>query len=441
MPRPSTRPRICRARNVLLVAGLLTASTAPGCEPPPPETTAEGASGGPPGLAADPAAVADSVTTADSVREIRNPRPAWTGRARLELVREVRGVALPTAGGAEEGRPSFAGIRDLSPAADDRVLVLDGEEARVTVLDGTGRVARQLGSRGPGPGELRTPDRVEPSPGDDGVLVFERRPAAVHRWGPSGDYGGSTRLSAADSAARGITGMADWDGPMPGGRAVRLIGLRAADPSSSSSAVHVADTSGRMGPPVVAWSTPGTRSRLPEVFGARRSWAAGRGPDGSGRIFVARGDRYEIRSYGLDGRLRAAISREVEPAPVGDGLRERALDRFLEEAARAGAPPAMTRERRDRIPVAETLPVIAELWHSGADGRLWVGIPGPGAAGEPPMVIRAYDVYEASGRFLGRVASPPGFRLHRVREGRLYGSWRNSLDVPGVRVYRLVEPS
>lgn len=424
--------------GVLCIALMAAAASIAGCEPPRPGASA-GAASGPPGLAADPAAVAHSVTTADSVREIRNPRPAWTGRASLELVREVRGVALPPAGGAEEGRPAFAGIRDVSPAAEGRILVLDGEEARVSVLDGTGRVVRRLGGRGPGPGELRTPDRVEPSPG--GVLVFERRPAAVHRWGPSGDYGGSTRLSAADSAARGVTGLADWGVPIPGGRAVRLIRLRAADPGSSSSAVHVADTSGLMGPPVASWSTPGTRSRLPEVFGARRSWAAGRGPDGAARVFVARGDRYQIRSYGLDGRLRAVLGRDVERETVSDALRERALDRFVEEAARAGAPPAMTRELRDRIPVAETLPVIAELWHSGADGRLWVGIPGPGEPGEPPMVIRAYDVYEGSGGYLGRVPSPPGFRLHRVREGRLYGSWRDSLDVPGVRVYRLVEPS
>ena len=425
----STRCTAAGPRPWILAVGLWTAAAVPACEPGEPGETAGAAR-----EATVPAA------PPGPVRRLADQPPSWKGGARLELIREVRGAAVVGTEAADSTRPVFAAIRDVSADADGRILVLDGDEARVTVLDRRGRVRSRLGRRGPGPGELRTPDRVEPS-SSGGVLVFERRPAAVHRWDSTGHHRGTTGLATSDSGSAAITGLADWGGAVAGARAVRLIGLRASDPSASTSAVHVADASGRIGDPVVSWSTPGTRSRLPEVFGARRSWAAGDGPDGSGRIFVARGDRYEIRSYDTAGALRTVLRRDVEPVPVSDELRERALDRFVEEAGRAGAPPAMTRELRDRLPVAESLPPIAGLWHSAPDGRLWVGIPGPGAGGERPMVVRAWDVYEADGRFVGRVDAPRGFQLHRVRGGRLYGSWRDSLDVPGVRVYRLVEPS
>ncbi len=380
----------------------------------------------------------------DSVRRIESPEAAWSQPARLKMAREIRGAAISVGSTEGAGTPVLSSIRDVAPGGDGRILVLDGSEARVIVLDRNGRVVGRLGGRGAGPGELTTPDRVEASPNGD-ILVLERRPAATHRW-RDGEYVGAVRLTRSVSgetpeSGPGVTELADWGPVLPGGRAVRLIRLDVSDPSSTGSAVYAADSAGRIASPGLTWSTPGTLSRLPEVFGAHRSWAAGAGSDGEARFTVARGDRYELRLHDAAGTLRTVIRRQVEPRPVTDALRERALDRFVEEAGRAGAPPGMTRELRNRLPVAETLPVTGDLWHSATDGRLWVGLVGPGTPGEPPSVIREYDVYGADGRYLGAVGSPPGFELHRVEGKLLYGSWKDSLDVPGVRVYRLLEES
>lgn len=443
-----------RAVPACLLAGLLAAAVAGACS--------EGEGERPPEERAQSAGRTALEDVPDSVPRIEDPPPAWRTAARLELVREVRGGALGEGAAVAPEGPAFVDIRDVTGAGGRRILVLDGADARVTVLDSAGHAVRRLGGRGPGPGELRTPDRVEPSV-DGGVVVLERRPAAAHRW-QDGEYAGRTELTrvvrsepaddsigTAGEASSGhgggkgtftpdVTALADWGPRIPGGRAVRLIRLDVSDPSASRSAVYAADSAGRIGSPVAIWSTPGTRSRLPEVFGARRSWTAGAGPDGTARIVVARGGRYEIRGHDTSGALRSVLRRDVEPEPVSEVLRERALDRFAEEARRAGAPPGMARRLRDRIPVAESLPLISGLWHSPTDGRMWVGIPGPGASGEPPSVIRAFDVYASDGSYLGRVPSPTGFELHRVKGRLLYGSFRDSLDVPGVRVYRLVEP-
>lgn len=382
-------------------------------------------------------------TRAESDRTGPVSAPAWRGEARLRLLREVSGrrTGRDAASAAPPG-PVLSSVRDLE-ADGSRILVLDGDAARVAVLDSTGRLLHRVGRRGAGPGELRTPERVEAEEGG-GLVVFERRPAVSHRWSADGRYRGRSgplfRAGAAASSTASVRALADWGPRLPEGRTVRLVSLDPSDPSASRSTVHLADSTDRLGPALLAWGREGTPSRLPAVFGARRSWAAGLGPDGEGRIAVAHGDRYRIDVHDARGRLEFAIRRAVAPVPVDDAARDRALRRFVEEATRAGAPPSVARRLRERVPVAETLPVIGALWHSPPDGRLWVGLPGPGRAGEAPSVIRAYDVYTSRGRYLGRVTSPPGFRLFRVRGDRLYGSWRDSLDVPGVRVYRLLEP-
>lgn len=398
---------------------------------------------------AAPSATADR-PIADIVRRVEDPDARWRGEVRLVPTREHSGGGASESGEGQRRRPELTGIRDVAASSRGRLLVLDGREVRVAVLDSAGRLERYLGRRGQGPGELRTPDRVEAAPGG-GAVVLERRPPFVHRWDDDGRHVATGRLLSARSSGRAVgeepstspvTEVADWGPELGGGRAVRLVRLDPRDPSGSRSAVYVADTAGRIGTPVVSWTTPGTRSGLPEAFGARRTWTAGRAAGGEARIVVARGARYEIAVHDGAGRLRTVIRRDVPPRPVTRELRERALDRFVAEASRAGAPPSVARDLRDRLPVADALPVVGGLWHSAPDGRLWVGLVGAGDRRGPVTEVRAYDVYELDegGRYLGQVPAPAGFRLHRVRGNLLYGSWLDSLDVPGVRVYRLMEP-
>ncbi|MFB6241077.1 MAG: response regulator, partial [Gemmatimonadota bacterium] len=325
--------------------------------------------------------------------------PVWPGESRLRLVREVSGRRMGRDAGASGAPgPVLSSVRDLDSDG-DRILVLDGDAARVAVLDSAGSLLRRVGRRGAGPGELRTPERVVAGQGG-GVAVFERRPAVVHRWAADGSYAGRSRplnrATSTTSSAAAVRPLADWGPRLPEGRAVRLVSLASSDPSAGRSAIHLADSAGRLGPALVTWSREGTPSRLPEVFGARRSCTAGVGPGGEGRIVVARGDRYRIHVHDARGRLRHTIRRDVDPVPVDDGLRDRALARFVEEATRAGAPPTVARDLRERLPVAESLPVTGGVWHSPPDGRLWVGIPGPGREGESPSAVVAYDVYTAT---------------------------------------------
>ena len=48
-----------------------------------------------------------------------------------------------------------------------------------------------------------------------------------------------------------------------------------------------------------------------------------------------------------------------------------------------------------------------------------------------------YDVFDAEGRFLGEVAMPPRFMPQLFRGDKIYGRWRDDLDVHYVMVLKI----
>ena len=53
----------------------------------------------------------------------------------------------------------------------------------------------------------------------------------------------------------------------------------------------------------------------------------------------------------------------------------------------------------------------------------------------------AWDVFEADGRYLGRLAAPEGFSLRVAAGDALYGVWENELEVQFARRYRIIRPA
>jgi hypothetical protein len=82
---------------------------------------------------------------------------------------------------------------------------------------------------------------------------------------------------------------------------------------------------------------------------------------------------------------------------------------------------------------------------SAPDGRLWIGVHDAQLFASREDVglegfTNAWDVFEADGRYLGRIPVPAGFSLRVVTEDALYGVWENELEVPFGRRYAILRP-
>ncbi|MFV1986220.1 MAG: hypothetical protein ACC682_03010, partial [Gemmatimonadota bacterium] len=156
---------------------------------------------------------------------------------------------------------------------------------------------------------------------------------------------------------------------------------------------------------------------------------------------------YRIHSLGRNGSLRRIVSRAHEPRPIAD--RDiRAFFSYLERAwLDAGASPSRLARNRDGVGFAEFFPAFS-TFHAGPRGSLWVQPVQSPADLTDEEIERynfiedfggpAWDVFDADGRFLGVVDMPPRFQPRLFVGDRIYGVWRDELDVQYVVRLRVV---
>jgi hypothetical protein len=149
--------------------------------------------------------------------------------------------------------------------------------------------------------------------------------------------------------------------------------------------------------------------------------------DGNGSVWHGHGNEFRISRSSLAGDTIMEIVLNVEPVPV-----------TTEELGEWQAQPSVTQfqdlgGRVDFSRIPTTKPFFNDV-HLDPEGYLWAAMP----AG--PRVM-AFAVIDPDGRYLGRVVAAglvrDTFVPPVVRNGRLYVSGRDALDVPGVYVFRI----
>lgn len=360
-----------------------------------------------------------------AVVENRNGGRAGTATWSLEPERAV---------GSRDGQAAFGRIASVDLGREGDLYVLDRQTGRVTVWDAGGRLLRSFGGLGGGPGEFRTPTRVRAL--DDGrVAVGEAYPGRLHRYDGEGGSLGSLRVRPGKGGPPILAVMADWRVTRSGIARVRLSYMSPSHTEGTPVRVVALGSDGAVADTLLTWTSRTTPARLPTIFQAEWSWDLAE----DGRLVVSPGDRYELRLHGPGGRLRRLVRREVEAIPTTPAMTERAVERFLERFADTDVSAPMLASLRDRLEVASVLPLVQGVHVAEPGGELWVEVPTPKRTGEVEEP-GAYDVFAASGRHLGRVAAPEGFRLMGVRDGRAFGVWKDELGVPYARTYRIVRP-
>ena len=344
-------------------------------------------------------------------------------RVEIELpAREI--AAVPEAESAESAYFSFITSVAVDPAG--RVYVGDFYQAVVTVLSPEGEVVRTMGRSGSGPGEFRSVQGIQVFADGDSLLVFDR---------------GASRLSAfalGSDAPAYISRLSDhtqvfpmdvWK--LPSGNLLADFAaayVAGEDPRARRmKLLRILDGEGRLLRDSVLEYPE--RDRLVFRDGGRLSVAVhpfGRnsvvrpGPDGTFTVGWSGDTR--VRTYDEDGRLLRTVA-------IGHPLQ--AIDGADARRAAESLGPQHVRLLEEATPA--TWPEFKYLQVDDR-GRVWV------APYERGGVARRWTVLDPGGAPVATVRFPVDLDIRLIRDGRIYGVTRDTLDVPRLGIFSLEEP-
>jgi hypothetical protein len=372
-----------------------------------------------------------SVQTRDSagVRVVANAGSAPGG-----LGWTVDGAPLVSIGGdGGRGGPLFQ-VTDAMRLGDGRIVVASAGTRQVRIYGADGRLLREMGRAGEGPGEFRAPFWLDRLRGDS-IAAWDPALRRLSIFTPSGDF----VRAVTPSSLQGVFPQAI--GVLPDGRFILAssTGTQVLPPPGQArrdTAAYVVidstgaavDTLGRFpGAEMIAVGTPSTGFLLRPLPFGRQTVTAVR----DGHLYVGTGERYEIAAYGSDGELRAVYRAARNSVPV---TREDVRDyrRMLVTLGGNAQASAQAAKVLDDAPVPATMPPLTALEVDSA-GHLWVQDP------QKPGDARGsvWTVFAADGRVRGTVRLPAGLTVKQIGSDWVLGVVVDEDQVEHVRVHRL----
>jgi len=313
-----------------------------------------------------------------------------------------------------------------------QIIVADVGAGTLRYFDRAGRVVRNVGSHGSGPGEFQFMGWLGLLPGD-----------SVAVWDPS-----LRRLSVfnADGRLARMATLRFTNGPLP-----RVLGtfddgaLLVADPAASTQTAPpgrawrdtlvylrvapdgtIADTLGRF--PGAEWYAAGATGRVHSLPFGRQAAAAVQG----NRFYVGTGDAYEVAAFAADGTERARFRRPYRPVE----LAAKDVDDYQATSIQIGGTLEERRERARELrdaPYPRTLPPYTSL-AVDTRGNVWVREPHP-----PGKLYQSshWSVFDSNGRWVATARGPGRFKVLQIGPDWVLGTETGTDDVEHVRLYAL----
>lgn len=351
------------------------------------------------------------------------------------------------------------GIRELR---DGRVIVSDLREKIVQVVDLEANSAEKIGREGSGPGEYAMPLRLLALPGDTSVVYdpLNRRFLVI---GPNAKPGAFVSYESDAPAGRGAritlgARYTDGRGRLYSQGPNFSIGPNG-EPSSADTAPILRFDRATKKTDTLAWvQTPLTqitsrqggtnvsiRAGGGNPFAAADDWAVM--PDG--RLAVVRTKDYRVDWYAPNGQKTSGPAIAYEKVRVTEDDKKAFRER---RASGAGTAIVMTREQGPggttqragvapptsmQIPEPTDWPEVKPAFTGNAaaaapNGQLWVL-----RTRSAKDKIPTYDVFDASGRVVSRVALPADTRLIGFGNGTVYLARSDQDDLQYLQRYRL----
>lgn len=358
----------------------------------------------------------------------------------------TRGVGRPT---AQYGEP-FSEVRAVRELTDGRIIVVDGRELTVQLVDLARGEASTIGRPGSGPGEYRWPGALFMLPGDSTLLQDQAggRLLILRPDGKPGDIYDPNAPRANEeqrNAFRFIMRFSDARGYLyASAQPIRTAAdgtLELAD----SAAIERLDRATGKRDTVAMWprrADDGARlfngmvMTQPKMiaFPAWDQWTVS--PDG--RIAFVWYDPYRVDFVGPDGRVTQGAPIPYQRIRVDDALRKEWMDRLNEprmgmsygkDGSTAIGP--IRAPAREPSEWPEYLPPYQGSAMFASDNMLW--IPRYVAAGMPPL----YDIVDGNGRLVQRVELPAKTKLVGFGRNSLYLVQLDDDDLQYLRRYAL----
>jgi hypothetical protein len=343
----------------------------------------------------------------------------------------------------------FARIESVTRLSDGRIVVIEGQSSEVRWFDSAGRHLATRGGQGGGPGEFNSAAQVVRLSGD--TIFVQDQPAIDHLYyGPDLTFIREESLDRARYADLGpwapCVGPSMADGSFITCRHVepdaqifrpglsrgyfRLV--RVTRPVDS---IYDLGILGGIEQWRIEVSGQACRQRVPSPVCLRATlhpfyssghYAIGGIPP---RVAIVLNPEYSIEVWTLDGRLERVVRRH--------GARRKPSERERTEADAqvsrwAAGDEALLNRFLAEMEVPDSIPAAYDL-KLGAEGDIWVLR--EGTLQSQPEAL--YDVFDASGRFLGEMRFPRGFRVREVGVDYVLGVRRDEFDVPFVEMYSL----
>ncbi len=330
----------------------------------------------------------------------------------------------------------------------DRIFVLDAQARNVRVFSPDGVYEQTIGQPGAGPGELGAPvAALFMGPGDT-LLVPDLANQRVNRYAPDGTSLGSFPLLIENGIPMSI--VATRSGVVA--EQVRPLSLSDISAPDSMDVIVTLATDGSVLDTLTRFprggdiniSERGARRRL---FASEPVWTLSDDME----LFLGVTSEYRISVFDPEGNLRRIVTKPSEPLPITERDKEMMWE-VIEQQIRALVPAqAFTQvmeQTRQTITFADFFPAFVSM-SIGPNGSIWVQhLRPPAQVPEEELATydmtqdigsRDWDVFDPDGRYLGIVTMPPRFTPRLILGGRIYGVWRDDLDVQYVIRLRIVE--
>ena len=352
-------------------------------------------------------------------------------------------------------------VRGLARLADGRVALLSKAAHKIFLFEPSGGFSRSIGRKGRGPGDFSNPRHLQCLPGDTLVVWNEWFGPVIH-FDTTGtllkhrvrdlfkilDHG--KRLSV--GSGFGLHEEAD-EIPLPDGSFVVSAQLdynptgaplfRPKQAFLRIDSTYAAHSLGSSWEGLETLLPEDGRYEVPAPYNLDTHIATGGHP---ASIYIADGDKNEIRQFSPDGTLRRIIRRTTDRIPLSvESFREWWQNLFRSQPTPDSLVQRFSRifERAEPLFEGKDLPAMWGL-HVDSQGHLWVRELSSGSGFGPPD---QWSVFGPDGRWLG-VVSAPAMRFGCRSRGRSFspcwigedlflGLTRTTLGVEKVEGYRI----